>query len=52
MDFEKKLQSALKTLRTSLGQHEAQKAGYERTVTRLNELSKNVLPESKVYGPP
>jgi hypothetical protein len=48
MEFEKKIQSALKTLKTSLKQYETQKAGYERTITRLRELKKSVPPESKV----
>ena len=48
MEFEKKIQSALKTLRISLEQHETQKTGYERTITRLAELQKTVPPDSKV----
>jgi hypothetical protein len=49
MEFEKTIQGALKTLKTSLEQHEAQKVGYERTIARLNELTKNVPKDSKVY---
>jgi hypothetical protein len=51
MEFEKTIQGALKTLKTSLEQHEAQKAGYERAITRLNELTKNVPKDSKVTRP-
>ena len=48
MEYETKIQSALKTLKTSLEQHETRKAGYERTITRLRELQKSVPSESKV----
>jgi len=48
MEFEKKIQSALKTLRSSLEQHETQKKGYERTIIRLTELQKTVPSDSKV----
>ena len=48
MDFEKKIQSALKTLRSSLEHHESQKKGYERTITRLTELQKTVPSDAKV----
>lgn len=48
MEFEKSIQSALKTLRASLAQHEAHRTGYERTVSRLIELQKSVPPQSKV----
>lgn len=48
MEFEKSIQGALKTLRTSLEQHESQKVGYERVITRLASLQKSVPPESKV----
>jgi len=48
MEFEKSIQSALKTLRTSLAHHESHKKGYERTIARLMELQKNVPPQSKV----
>jgi hypothetical protein len=51
MEFEKTIQGALKTLRTSLEQHEAQILGYERTIARLNELTKNVPRDSKVHAP-
>ena len=48
MEFEKSVQSALKTLTASLAQHAAHKKGYERTVARLLELQKSVPPQSKV----
>jgi len=48
MEFEKSVQSALKTLRASLAQHEAHREGYERTIARLIELQKNVPRQSKV----
>ena len=51
MEFEKKIQSALETLKTSLEQHETQKSGYERTIARLHELQKSVPLDSKVGAP-
>jgi len=52
MAFQEKLQGALKTLETSLEQHEVQRKGYDRTIARLTELSKSVPPESKVFNSP
>jgi hypothetical protein len=48
MEYERKIQSALKTLRGSLEQHETQKKGYERTIALLTELHKTVPFDSKV----
>ena len=49
MEF-KEIQSALKTLKTSLDQHEIQKTGYEKTIVRLHELEKTVPSDSAVLN--
>jgi hypothetical protein len=48
MEFEETLQKALKQLRESLKQCEAQIEGYSECINRLTELRKSVPSESKV----
>ena len=48
LELEKKLQSALKTLRQSLEEHVKLKKKYQHTISRLTEVLQNVPSESKV----